>query len=267
MICISLSDALNNGVGGVSLSEEDLKNVAAELLSSQDVESKMVVSGGDENVLEVSDGDSLLHVKPTRTVLQAKRTLLKKKSEMVPCNLDAAGPSTSKSFLENRPLLLDMDELDSVLVSDSGLSSDTSEVVSLSNVSTDSTPPKKRGGWPKGRKRKPENKQEIRQPKAPATGYVIFLNERRKDYKDLRFTEVTKLLGNEWSRMSVAEKKKYLDQAEVEKKRYREELKTYRQSEAYRQYLQRRRLNRINGHGTEESDMDATDEIDVRFSI
>lgn len=195
LICMSLKDALNEGVGGVSLSEEDFQNVATKLLSFQDAPSKMIVAAtvaDDDSVLHVSDYDSLLHVKPTRTVLQARRTLLKRKQSVaIPNDLETAGPSTSKNLVDRKPLL-DTDELDSVLVSDSGLSSDTSEVVSLSNASTDSVPPKKRGGWPKGRKRKPENKSEIRQPKAPATGYVIFLNERRKDYKDLRFTEVTR---------------------------------------------------------------------------
>lgn len=76
---------------------------------------------------------------------------------------------------------------------------------------------------------------------------------------------MTKLLGNEWSRLSLQEKKVYLDQAEIEKKRYREELKSYRQSDAYQIYLHKKRLKRLQGNGTEESDMDATDEIDVRF--
>lgn len=49
---------------------------------------------------------------------------------------------------------------------------------------------KRKGGWPKGRKRKPE--LEHRAPKAPATGYVLYLNEKRKllEYKDMAFTEV-----------------------------------------------------------------------------
>lgn len=55
----------------------------------------------------------------------------------------------------------------------------------------------------------------------------------------------------------------YLDQAEIEKKRYREELRLYRQSDAYQAYLHKKRLKRLQGNGTEESDMDATDEIDV----
>jgi len=53
--------------------------------------------------------------------------------------------------------------------------------------------------------------------------------------------QVTKLLGGEWSRLSLEEKRIYLERAEVEKKRYREELKAYRQSDAYQSYLNKKR--------------------------
>jgi hypothetical protein len=33
----------------------------------------------------------------------------------------------------------------------------------------------------------------MRPPKAPATGYVLYLNEKRKQYKDVPFPEVKKL--------------------------------------------------------------------------
>ena len=55
------------------------------------------------------------------------------------------------------------------------------------------------------------------------------------------YLQVTKLLGNEWSKLSIDDKRIYLERAEVEKKRYREELKAYRQSEAYQSYLNRKR--------------------------
>lgn len=52
---------------------------------------------------------------------------------------------------------------------------------------------KKKGGWPKGRKRKPEL-LENRPPKAPSTGYVLYLNEKRKLFKDMPFPEVSDIL-------------------------------------------------------------------------
>lgn len=66
--------------------------------------------------------------------------------------------------------------------------------------------PKKRG-WPKGKKRK---KVLPNGPKAPVTGYVRFLNERREHmrarFPDLPFPEITKRLGAEWTRLAPTDK-------------------------------------------------------------
>ncbi|KAI9547698.1 High Mobility Group 20B [Dissostichus eleginoides] len=93
--------------------------------------------------------------------------------------------------------------------------------------------PKKRG-WPKGKKRK---KVLPNGPKAPVTGYVRFLNERREQmrarYPDLPFPEITKRLGAEWTRLALNDKQRYLDEAEREKMQYAQELKEYQQTEAF----------------------------------
>lgn len=93
--------------------------------------------------------------------------------------------------------------------------------------------PKKRG-WPKGKKRK---KVLPNGPKAPVTGYVRFLNERREQmraqYPDLPFPEITKRLGAEWTRLATHDKQRYLDEAEREKMQYAQELKEYQQTEAF----------------------------------
>lgn len=122
---------------------------------------------------------------------------------------------------------------------------------------------KGRGGWPKGRKRKPELLNLP--PKAPATGYNLYLNEQRKSFKDssLAFHEITKIIGNKWSSLTLEEKKPYLAKAEEDKKRYREELRQYRQSDAYRAYLTKKRKKRLQNNVLSESDMDATDDFDV----
>ncbi|XP_039622890.1 SWI/SNF-related matrix-associated actin-dependent regulator of chromatin subfamily E member 1-related isoform X1 [Polypterus senegalus] len=100
--------------------------------------------------------------------------------------------------------------------------------------STEEEPVKKRG-WPKGKKRK---KVLPNGPKAPVTGYVRFLNERREQIRsqhpELPFPEITKMLGAEWSRLASDDKQRYLDEAEKEKQKYMRELKEYQQSEAYR---------------------------------
>ncbi|XP_020557908.1 SWI/SNF-related matrix-associated actin-dependent regulator of chromatin subfamily E member 1-related isoform X2 [Oryzias latipes] len=93
--------------------------------------------------------------------------------------------------------------------------------------------PKKRG-WPKGKKRK---KVLPNGPKAPVTGYVRFLNERREQmrarYPDLPFPEITKRLGSEWTHLAPNDKQRYLDEAEREKVQYAQELKEYQQTEAF----------------------------------
>lgn len=95
-------------------------------------------------------------------------------------------------------------------------------------------------------------------------------------------------MGNEWTKLDKSQKKFYLDKAEIDKKRYREELRIYRKSDAYQTYLRWKRAKSIfysfyfflicllfrryffhffslgrQTNGTEESDIDATDEIEV----
>ncbi|XP_018583760.1 SWI/SNF-related matrix-associated actin-dependent regulator of chromatin subfamily E member 1-related isoform X2 [Scleropages formosus] len=102
------------------------------------------------------------------------------------------------------------------------------------NITSLSVQPVKKRGWPKGKKRK---KVLPNGPKAPVTGYVRFLNERREQIRaqhpDLPFPEITKRLGAEWSRLAPLDKQRYLDEAEREKQQYARELKEYQQSEAY----------------------------------
>ncbi|XP_066551869.1 SWI/SNF-related matrix-associated actin-dependent regulator of chromatin subfamily E member 1-related isoform X2 [Amia ocellicauda] len=102
-------------------------------------------------------------------------------------------------------------------------------------VRTAEEEPVKKRGWPKGKKRK---KVLPNGPKAPVTGYVRFLNERREQLRaqhpDLPFPEITKRLGAEWSHLAPPDKQRYLDEAEREKQQYVRELKEYQQSEAFR---------------------------------
>ncbi|XP_063770896.1 SWI/SNF-related matrix-associated actin-dependent regulator of chromatin subfamily E member 1-related isoform X1 [Pseudophryne corroboree] len=102
------------------------------------------------------------------------------------------------------------------------------------NTVSEEEPVKKRG-WPKGKKRK---KILPNGPKAPVTGYVRFLNERREQIRsqhpDLPFPEITKMLGAEWSTLPAPEKQRYLDDAERDKQQYMKELREYQQSEAYK---------------------------------
>eukprot|EP00062_Callorhinchus_milii_P023721 gi/632982869/ref/XP_007908367.1/ PREDICTED: SWI/SNF-related matrix-associated actin-dependent regulator of chromatin subfamily E member 1-related isoform X3 [Callorhinchus milii] len=106
----------------------------------------------------------------------------------------------------------------------------------------------KKRGWPKGKKRK---KVLLNGPKAPVTGYVRFLNERREQIRmqhpDLPFPEITRMLGNEWSKLPPLEKQRYLDEAEKDKQQYIKELKEFQQTEAYKlstQKIQEKKLKK-----------------------
>uniref|UniRef100_A0A8D8LQD9 High mobility group protein 20A n=1 Tax=Cacopsylla melanoneura TaxID=428564 RepID=A0A8D8LQD9_9HEMI len=245
---MSLTDALTSGVGGLNLSVEDFQNVSHFLIASPPTPPSSVSSLSDsasaypriinpqklECILETCESSSLDEG-------DADVELVSTETEVVDSPLPPPFPSTSSSLTA------------------------TSESNNSDSSIYSNKPPtqgKRKGGWPKGRKRKPE--VEHRPPKAPSTGYVLYLNEKRKLYKELPFPEVTKLLGNEWTKLSPPEKKVYLDKAEIDKKRYREELKVYRKSDAYQSYLRRKRVKSLQANGTEESDIatDATDEID-----
>ncbi|XP_067327370.1 high mobility group protein 20A isoform X1 [Anolis sagrei] len=95
----------------------------------------------------------------------------------------------------------------------------------------------KRGGWSKGRKRK-KPLRDSNAPKSPLTGYVRFMNERREQLRAKRpevpFPEITRMLGNEWSKLPPEEKRRYLDEADRDKERYMRELEQYQKTEAYK---------------------------------
>ncbi|KAJ4435832.1 hypothetical protein ANN_18451 [Periplaneta americana] len=264
LVCLSLKDALSSGVGGLNLSVEDFQNVAAQLLTQQNVE-KATAEGSSP---PLTLGDLMLNVLPDTTQVYGNNGNLEIVDTSVPLQVQIDLSENTKN--EEKGLKkINGDTITEVSSKrkqtepavTGALIQDSPPGTIQTSVVTSSQQQKKRGGWPKGRKRKPEL-SEMRPPKAPATGYVLYLNEKRKQYKDLPFPEVTKLLGNEWSKLSLEEKRIYLERAEVEKKRYREELKAYRQSDAYQSYLNKKRTKNLQGNGTEESDMDATDEIE-----
>uniref|UniRef100_A0A8D0L9Y8 High mobility group protein 20A n=1 Tax=Sphenodon punctatus TaxID=8508 RepID=A0A8D0L9Y8_SPHPU len=95
----------------------------------------------------------------------------------------------------------------------------------------------KRGSWSKGRKRK-KPLRDSNAPKSPLTGYVRFMNERREQLRAKRpevpFPEITRMLGNEWSKLPPEEKRHYLDEADRDKERYIRELEQYQKTEAYK---------------------------------
>jgi HMG (high mobility group) box len=68
-------------------------------------------------------------------------------------------------------------------------------------------------------------------PKRPLTSYLFFCKDKRAEFKglnpDMKVTELSKILGSEWRRLSEKEKSYYVSKAEKDKKRYDIEMKDY----------------------------------------
>ncbi|KAK9721982.1 HMG (high mobility group) box [Popillia japonica] len=279
LVCMSLNDALSSNL---NLSVEDLQNVATQLLLQQNkTEIQKICSTVTCDVIGDSDGFTS-ESSDVSGIINNSETLL---AVQIPENsitlTNYVNTNNTKSKCVSDPKLAvlstDPENLSST-VSDSDTNSiilkpevhkrspitkkDNDTSTETTQDGTHKVPAKKRGGWPKGRKRKPELLHLP--PKAPATGYNLFLNDQRMLLKDsnLPFHEKTKLIGNKWSSLSLDEKRPYLEKAEEEKRRYREEFKQYRQSGAYQLYLANKRRKRAKYNVLSESDMDATDDID-----
>lgn len=129
-------------------------------------------------------------------------------------------------------------------------------------------PTKGKGGWPKGKKRK--RLKDVNAPRAPLTGYMRFLNDRRDkarlEHPNLTFAEIIRMLGAEWSKLAQSDKQKYLDEADRDKERYVKEIEQYQQTEAYKIFTKKKQEgkrktemgedaeNQINGAGLEYGD-------------
>ncbi|KAI7829652.1 high mobility group box domain-containing protein [Gamsiella multidivaricata] len=68
-------------------------------------------------------------------------------------------------------------------------------------------------------------------PKRPRNSYIFFTLMKRDDIKkkhpEFKPTEITKMLGEEWQKLSEAEKESYGSMAENDKKRYQSEMESY----------------------------------------
>lgn len=122
---------------------------------------------------------------------------------------------------------------------------DLSQVPHIPTTEAEGTAPaetRKKGGWPKGKKRK--RARDVNAPKPPLTGYVRFLNERRevlrKENPTASFTVLTRLLGAEWSKLPQHDKQRYLDEAEKDKERYMKEMENYQKTEAYKLFREKK---------------------------
>lgn len=118
---------------------------------------------------------------------------------------------------------------------------------STENLDTNS---KKKGKWPKGKKRK-KAARDVNAPEKPLTGYVRFLNDKRERVRTenptANFSDITKILANEWSKLGPQDKQKYLDEAEKDRERYTKEMEQYQQTEAYRLFTKKQHEKKAKG--------------------
>jgi HMG (high mobility group) box/SAM domain (Sterile alpha motif) len=97
-------------------------------------------------------------------------------------------------------------------------------------------------GPPQGAKRKYRRhpKPDENAPERPPSAYVIFSNKMREELKgrNLSFTEIAKLVGENWQNLAPAEKEPYEQQAFSAKERYNNELAEYKKTTNYKEYAQ-----------------------------
>ncbi|KAE8444993.1 hypothetical protein EG329_013999 [Mollisiaceae sp. DMI_Dod_QoI] len=97
-------------------------------------------------------------------------------------------------------------------------------------------------GGTQGAKRKYRRhpKPDENAPERPPSAYVIFSNKMREELKgrNLSFTEIAKLVGENWQNLSPAEKEPFEQQAFSAKEKYNNELTEYKRTDSYKEYSQ-----------------------------
>ncbi|KAK7988973.1 hypothetical protein PG989_009288 [Apiospora arundinis] len=75
-------------------------------------------------------------------------------------------------------------------------------------------------------------------PERPPSAYVLFSNKMRDDLKgqNLTFTEIAKLVGENWQNLDRNEKEPYETQAQEAKERYNREMAEYKKTPEYKAY-------------------------------
>ncbi|KAJ6446244.1 High mobility group, superfamily [Purpureocillium lavendulum] len=88
------------------------------------------------------------------------------------------------------------------------------------------------------RKYRRHPKPDENAPERPPSAYVLFSNKMREDLKgqSLTFTEIAKLVGENWQSLDPTEKETYESQANAAKEKYHRDLAEYKKTPEYRRY-------------------------------
>ncbi|KAK3905857.1 hypothetical protein C8A05DRAFT_12364, partial [Staphylotrichum tortipilum] len=89
------------------------------------------------------------------------------------------------------------------------------------------------------RKYRRHPKPDDNAPERPPSAYVLFSNKMREELKgrNLSFTEIAKLVGENWQNLSAAEKEPFESQAQAIKDKYLSDLASYKKTGEYRKYM------------------------------
>ncbi|KAI5465946.1 hypothetical protein BGZ63DRAFT_400379 [Mariannaea sp. PMI_226] len=90
------------------------------------------------------------------------------------------------------------------------------------------------------RKYRRHPKPDENAPERPPSAYVLFSNKMRESLKsqNLSFTEIAKLVGENWQSLPSPEKEEYENQANAAKERYHRELAEYKKTPEHGDYMQ-----------------------------
>ncbi len=81
------------------------------------------------------------------------------------------------------------------------------------------------------------NTTDPKKPKGRISAYALFLQDKRKMYKEkgqeVGFKEFSQLCSEEWKNISDSDKKKFQTKADEDKVRYAKEMKLYQPSPGY----------------------------------
>ncbi|KAK4672942.1 hypothetical protein QC763_107390 [Podospora pseudopauciseta] len=89
------------------------------------------------------------------------------------------------------------------------------------------------------RKYRRHPKPDENAPERPPSAYVLFSNKMREELKgrNLSFTEIAKLVGENWQSLNASEKEPYESQAQAIKERYLSDLAEYKKTPEYKKYM------------------------------
>ncbi|KAL2127342.1 hypothetical protein VTI74DRAFT_10888 [Chaetomium olivicolor] len=89
------------------------------------------------------------------------------------------------------------------------------------------------------RKYRRHPKPDENAPERPPSAYVLFSNKMREELKgrNLSFTEIAKLVGENWQNLTQAEKEPFESQAQAIKDKYLSDLAEYKKTPEYRKYM------------------------------